>query len=153
MQIPAVALLSETGEVTRSTDSFRQNYGGLAEALVRDPGIEQVLRGHQERSSVTIDNVAVEAEAVSDRSGARLGLVTLRPADAPEGDNQTLENPLLGERFDDSSVLVWLKDLSGKYLLVNQPYTDLLGTSEERFLGKTAAEMTPREVVDGPRPH
>jgi hypothetical protein len=48
-------------------------------------------------------------------------------------------------------VIGWLKDADGRYLYVNRPYVEQLGTTEERLLGRTDAELPPDEVVDGPR--
>jgi PAS fold len=45
----------------------------------------------------------------------------------------------------------WLKDTEGRYVYANNCYLEQLGTSEDRLLGRTDAELPPREAIDGPR--
>lgn len=58
---------------------------------------------------------------------------------------------LLGEELDASPAIGWLKDVGGRYVRINPRYAQQLGTTEERMLGHSDAELTARETIDGPR--
>ena len=46
---------------------------------------------------------------------------------------------------------MWLKDLDGRYLRVNRRYVDQLGTDAEHMCGRTDAELTAAESIEGLR--
>jgi pyruvate/2-oxoglutarate dehydrogenase complex dihydrolipoamide acyltransferase (E2) component len=58
---------------------------------------------------------------------------------------------LLGEELDASPAIGWLKDVGGRYVRINPRYAQQLGTTDERMLGRSDAELTARETIDGPR--
>ena len=149
MSAPALALIGAGGEIEQTTAGFRRRYERQAELCKRSPQLERVLIGQADRAVVSLDGVSAEIEAVTDAAGVRHALLTLAGAD-PSGAGEEA-NALLTEPLDDSPAAVWLKDLEGRYLRVNQPHTALLGTPAERLLGRTDAELAPRETVDGPR--
>ena len=96
-----------------------------------------------------LDGLAVDIAAVSDRAGARRVLLTLPTEELPSlGD---AGGALLDGALDESPAIVWLKDLEGRYVRANSRFTTFLGTTEERLLGRTDAELPPAETVDGPR--
>ncbi len=57
----------------------------------------------------------------------------------------------LRERLAESPVIGWLKDMEGRYVYANRCYMEQLGASEDRLLGRTDAELSVREAIDGPR--
>lgn len=57
----------------------------------------------------------------------------------------------LRQSLEHSPAIGWVKDPDGRYLYVNERYRHELGTSEERLRGRSDAELSPRETVDGPR--
>jgi PAS domain S-box-containing protein len=50
--------------------------------------------------------------------------------------------------LDHSSTVVFLKDLPGRYLLVNKQFEKLFGVSQEKIRGKTAYELFTQEIAD-----
>jgi hypothetical protein len=57
----------------------------------------------------------------------------------------------LRDRLGSIPAIGWLKDIEGRYLFANRCYIEQLGTSEDTLLGRTDAELPPREAIDGPR--
>ncbi|HLF63772.1 MAG TPA: CHASE3 domain-containing protein [Saprospiraceae bacterium] len=53
--------------------------------------------------------------------------------------------------MDHSSSLISIKDLSGRYMLINQAYENLLGTTKEKVKGKTAYDLFERSAADAIR--
>jgi PAS domain S-box-containing protein len=149
MSSPALALIGAGGEIEQSTETFRRQYEDQAELCKQSPQLESVLIGQADRAVVSLQGVSAEIEAVTDAAGMRHALLTLtgeESAPAPQEDNA-----LLAESLEDSPAVVWLKDLEGRYVRVNQRYTALLGTAADRLLGRSDADLAARETVDGPR--
>ncbi len=147
--IPALGLVAEDGTLARCTESFRRWYEDK-EALCREsPELKRVLEGQANAAVLKLDGVAIDITAMADRDGGRHVLLTLPTSALPSlGD---AGEALLDGALDESPALVWLKDLEGRYVRVNSRFTAFLGTSEERLLGRTDAEVPPAETVDGPR--
>jgi PAS domain-containing protein len=59
----------------------------------------------------------------------------------------------LRDRLGTLPAIGWLKDTEGRYVYANSCYLERLGTSEDRLLGRTDAELPPGEAIDGPRLH
>ena len=147
--MPALALIGEDGRLERSTEPFRRWYEGKEEICVASPECKRVLNGQANAAVLKLDGVAVGIAAMADRDGGRHVLLTLPTGALPSlGD---AGEALLDGALDESPALVWLKDLEGRYVRVNSRFTTLLGSSEERLLGRTEAELSPEETVDGPR--
>jgi len=147
--IPALALLGEDGKVEHSTDAFRRWFADKEELCKQSPELQRVLEGQANAAILKLDGVAVDIAAVSDRGGTRHVLLTLPTEEMPSlGD---AGGALLDGALDESPAIVWLKDLDGRYVRANSRFTSFLGTTEERLLGRTDAELPPAETVDGPR--
>ncbi|HUB05089.1 MAG TPA: PAS domain-containing protein [Solirubrobacteraceae bacterium] len=147
--MPALALLGEDGRLEQSTEPFRRWYRENEELCKQSPEFGRVLDGQANAAVLKLDGIAVDIAAVSDRSGARHVLLTLPTEELPSlGD---AGGALLDGALDESPAIVWLKDLEGRYVRANSRFTTLLGTTEERLLGRTDAELEPAETVDGPR--
>lgn len=52
------------------------------------------------------------------------------------------------EIIDGSSAVIFVKDLEGKYLLINSLYEKLFHVSKEKVLGKTDYDVFPKEAAD-----
>lgn len=50
--------------------------------------------------------------------------------------------------LDNSHAIIFLKDLSGRYLFVNRYGADAIGVPRDRFVGKTAHEVLPAALAD-----
>ena len=149
--MPALALLGEDGKLQRSTEPFRRWYAGKEELCLQAPELKRVLDGEANAAVLKLDGIAMDIAAMADRSGGRHILLTLPTEELPSlGD---AGGALLDGALDESPALVWLKDLEGRYVRANARFTGLLGTSEDRLIGRTDAELPPAETVDGPRVH
>ena len=149
--MPALALLGEDGKLQRSTEPFRRWYEGKEDLCQQAPELKRVLGGEANAAVLRLDGIAVDIAAMADRSGGRHILLTLPTEELPSlGD---AGGALLDGALDESPALVWLKDLEGRYVRANARFTSLLGTSEDRLIGRTDAELPPTETVDGPRVH
>jgi PAS domain-containing protein/predicted nucleic acid-binding Zn-ribbon protein len=147
--MPALALLGEEGKLEQSTEPFRRWYKDKQALCKQSPELRRVLDGQANAAVLNLDGIAVDIAAVSDRRGARHVLLTLPTDELPSlGD---AGGALLDGALDESPALVWLKDLEGRYVRVNSRFTTFLGTTEDKLLGRTDAELPPAETVDGPR--
>jgi PAS domain S-box-containing protein len=147
--MPALALLGEGGKLEQSTEPFRRWYKDNEDPCKQSSEFQRVLDGQANAAVLKIDGIAVDIVAVSDRRGARHVLLTLPTDELPSlGD---AGGALIDGALDESPALVWLKDLEGRYVRVNSRFTTFLGTTEEKLLGRTDAELPPAETVDGPR--
>ena len=147
--MPALALLGEDGRLEQSTEPFRRWYADNEELCKQSPELQRVIDGQANAAVLKLDGIAVDIAAVSDRGGARHVLLTLPTDELPSlGD---AGGALLDGALDESPAIVWLKDLEGRYVRVNSRFTTFLGTTEEKLLGRTDAELPPAETVDGPR--
>ncbi|HXA02245.1 MAG TPA: AAA family ATPase [Cytophagaceae bacterium] len=59
----------------------------------------------------------------------------------------TNSRQLLQDTMDNSSAVIFLKDLNGKYLFVNREYENIFGLSREKIVGRTAYDL-PKEIAD-----
>jgi diguanylate cyclase (GGDEF)-like protein/PAS domain S-box-containing protein len=50
--------------------------------------------------------------------------------------------------FDNAKALVWIKDLDGRFLMVNRYTEQVLGRSRDQLLGRTVAEIFPQSEAD-----
>ncbi len=55
---------------------------------------------------------------------------------------------LLQAVIDNSSAVIYVKDLQGRYLLVNRRYSELFHISNEAMLGRTDYDVFPKEAAD-----
>jgi PAS domain S-box-containing protein len=49
--------------------------------------------------------------------------------------------------MDNTSAVIYLKDLEGRYLLVNRRFEELLNVTQQQIVGKTGSDVFPTEVV------
>jgi PAS domain S-box-containing protein len=60
---------------------------------------------------------------------------------------------LLQGIVDNTTAVVYVKDLNGRYLLVNRQYETLFGLDREHIAGKTDYDVFPQEIADVFRTH
>lgn len=58
-----------------------------------------------------------------------------------------LQQAHLAAIFDNIPHMVWLQDVEGRYLAVNQPFVAALGLTKEQVTGKTSGEVLPAEFA------
>ena len=139
----------------RAFNAFRDDTGKLDLEdwpLARSLSKGEIVTGEEidvERGDGSLGTVRVSSAPVRNDSGEIVAGIALvddvteaRRADhllrASEGQLRAL--------LDASPALVYLKDVSGRHLLVNRPFEELLGVPRAEILGKTDAELFPREV-------
>jgi hypothetical protein len=115
----------------------------------------RVLEGRLLRADLALPSptgsVNAEAEAVLDAAVMRHALLTVAAAQ-PEPDPRSGADVLLDDgSVIDSPAIVWITDLSGRYLRINRRYAQRLGIKDADILGKTDAELSPAHVVAEPR--
>jgi PAS domain-containing protein len=115
----------------------------------------RVLEGRLLRADLALPSptgsVNAEAEAVLDAAVMRHALLTVAAAQ-PEPEPRSGADVLLDdESVNHSPAIIWIKDLSGRYLRINRRYTQGLGIEDGEILGKTDAELSPAHVVAEPR--
>ncbi len=49
--------------------------------------------------------------------------------------------------MDNASAVIYLKDLQGRFLMINKRFEELLKVTQEQFIGKTDADIFPSDVV------
>ncbi len=118
-------LVADGGEVVEAIESAFRPDGSLGEFLVYKFPI-QIDGGEYLVGGVGLDIThQIQAEKALRESEAKFKAIL---NNAPAG--------------------IFLKDLQGKMILVNQYILDLLGISEDQCLGKTAAELIPGEFSE-----
>jgi len=55
---------------------------------------------------------------------------------------------LLQAILDNSPALIYIKDMDGRYTLVNRQFEKLLGLTKTEIIGKTAYDLFPKEIAD-----
>ncbi len=55
---------------------------------------------------------------------------------------------LLYTLIDNSPALIYIKDIEGRYVLVNRPFADMVGIPRENITGKTDYDFQPKEIAD-----
>jgi PAS domain S-box-containing protein len=55
---------------------------------------------------------------------------------------------LLQSIIDNSAAVIYVKDLEGRYLLVNRRYSELFHVSDEAIVGKSDHELFPKDMAD-----
>lgn len=152
---PAFALVGADRRILRATGAFGQTWEDAEAALEQSTELELVLTGQAERETASIGHASVSIEAVRDAAGSRQALISIAPeepgSDFEQGQEPEVPMLELQEPLDNSPAAIWLKDLEGRYLYVNNSYVRELGTPEDRLRGHTDNELSPRETVDGPR--
>jgi PAS fold len=162
---PALALVDGHGDVIRLTETFRAGFAPDGSPhlsiwdFLADPDqrsrLGRVLEGALPRADLALPSaagsVAADAQAVLDAAVMRHALLTVAPA-GPDPEPRSGADVLLGEpSLDASPAIVWIKDLSGRYLRINQRYAERLGIDDASIRGKSDAELAPAHVVAEPR--
>ncbi len=146
----AVALIDSDGVVVRATALFGDRCGADGEALSdHRREIEQVLAGERDHVSFPLPAGEVDISVVVGSDGHRHALVAIAPPARAVPDDDA--PPLLDEPLDASPAMIWLKDLSGRYIDVNCRYLEALHTEAEQVCGKTDDELAPGESIEGLR--
>ncbi len=70
------------------------------------------------------------------------------PTNAGEGTNRSLSESMLRSVLDNSSTVIFVKDLDGRYLLINRRYEELFHITNEEIIGKTDHDIFPQEAAD-----
>lgn len=68
--------------------------------------------------------------------------------DHPAGEHDALISEQMLRIADHSMAVIFLKDIEGRYRLVNRRFETLLGMNREEILGKSDHEVFPRQVAD-----
>src|SRR5258708_7955893 len=120
---------SETGTTSRAMGTLGAIWGRRAdgEEFPLEASISQVETGGKKLFTVILRDIT-ERRATED---------ALRQ-----------NRQLLQAVIDNSSAVIYVKDLQGRYLLVNRRYSELFHISNEAMLGRTDYDVFPKEAAD-----
>ncbi|WP_437853537.1 AAA family ATPase [Sorangium sp. So ce363] len=89
------------------------------------------------QAAISIANATLYADLLQENSERRRAEQAVR--DSKE---------LLQSIIDNSTAVIYLKDLEGRYLMINRRYAELLHVSEQAIVGRTDYDVFPRERAD-----
>ena len=132
--LSARASLVGGGELGRLAGSFNTMAGRI-----------QAQSGALERSRDELEQRVIERTAELERSTAQLRTeVTERQrAEAAIRESQQLLQSII----DNTSAVIYVKDLQGRYLLINRKYCELFHFTDADVIGKSDAELHPAETA------
>ncbi|MDC0684381.1 AAA family ATPase [Sorangium atrum] len=99
-----------------------------------------VLEMLSAQAAISIANATLYADLLQENSERRRAEQALR--DSKE---------LLQSIVDNSTAVISLKDLEGRYLMINRRYAELFHVSEQAIVGRTDYDVFPRERADAYR--
>jgi PAS domain-containing protein len=146
----AIAIVSEGGAIEHATRAFVDRLDVHDGSLTPCPDeVERVIASRAHHLTLKLDGAEADVVAVVDGDGRRTAAITIPTAhDEAEGEPAS---PLFAEPVDESPAIVWLKDLDGRYLRVNQRYVDQIGGDADQICGRTDAELTAAGSIEGLR--
>ncbi|XYI00646.1 AAA family ATPase [Sorangium sp. So ce1128] len=89
------------------------------------------------QAAISIANATLYADLLQENSERRRAEQAVR--DSKE---------LLQSIVDNSTAVIYLKDLEGRYLMINRRYAELFHVSEQAIVGRTDYDVFPREQAD-----
>ncbi|WP_437758865.1 AAA family ATPase [Sorangium sp. So ce1389] len=92
------------------------------------------------QAAISIANATLYADLLQENSERRRAEQAVR--DSKE---------LLQSIVDNSTALIYLKDLEGRYLMSNRRYAEVFHVSEQAIVGRTDYDIFPRELADAYR--
>jgi hypothetical protein len=152
---PAYLLAGADGRILASGEVFNRLIGvdAIASPAVAT-AIVAITNASQEMVAVSIEasqgrRLDSRVEAVLGPADQRLALIEVQIPRPPEGAAAVVEwFPTFAA---DSDTIVWLKDLTERYLYVNRQYTAQLGAEPGEVCGHDDTELGQMEAIDGPR--
>ena len=98
------------------------------------------------RKTTDIDTLSHLIQAINNmRNGI---LVALKEREEAEFANKT-SRALLYSIADNTPAIIYIKDIDGRYLLVNQQFLKIFGTQLDKVIGKTDVEVFAQRAIDG----
>jgi PAS domain S-box-containing protein len=139
--------LSETIVPSRDREAHRQ---GLRHFLATGEGT--VLKRRIELSAVRRDGsefpVELRANTIKGKVTSFCGFVTDLSERKRVEEAARSAQALLQAIIDNSTAVVYVKDVEGRYLLINRRYEELFHHTKESILGKTDYDVFPKEAAD-----
>lgn len=109
----------------------------------------EALRADNERLRAQIEEMQRRRGARQDRGGADGGAAPAGPAEERAGaDSAPQRSELLRSLLDDSPLIIYAKDLEGRYLFSNRNALAFVGLSWNQLAGKTDYEFFPKDLAD-----
>ncbi|MGK3964686.1 AAA family ATPase [Sorangium sp. So ce118] len=96
-----------------------------------------VLELLSSQAAISIANATLYADLLQENSERRRAEQAVR--DSKE---------LLQSIIDNSTAVIYLKDLEGRYLMINRRYAEVFHVSEQAIVGRTDYDVFPREQAD-----
>lgn len=142
----ATAALARGDLATRVQDGRGDELGQLGASFNTMASQIQAQASALQKSHDELDRRVQERTAALTQTARRLEteIVERKRANRIIHESQRLLQSII----DNSTTVIYVKDLQGRYLLVNRRYSDLFHISSEAIVGKTDHELFPREVAD-----
>ena len=146
----------EARVVTQSTTEFDEvavAFNGMIDAILEREGAEKKLTAHRDQLQKSVDMATQELQEANERLEQRVEERT-RTLTQEIGERKRAEEALREseERFravvDNSPTKIHIKDLDGRYTMVNRQSEILFGVTEEEARGRTSRDIFPKEVAD-----
>lgn len=135
----AVATITQTPS-RDELDDLAQEFNGMIERIAQDIAEHKLDKDALKSSQRRVEKRTKDLE----QANIQLQRQFDETKHAEESLRKSEEN--FRAIFEHSPAAVYLKDVDGKYLLVNSTFTKFYGPTQEEALGKTFAELFPTEV-------
>ena len=127
-------------------------FNGMIDAILEREGAEKKLTAHRDQLQKSVDRATQELQEVNERLEQRVEERT-RTLTQEIAERQWAEEALgeSEERFraivDNSPTKIHIKDLDGRYTMINRQSEILFGVTNEEAIGKTSRDIFPKEVA------
>lgn len=133
------------GQIQSLTETLTKVMFGDFTAVARTPEPDEAFGYLCAMVNVAI-NAARNAQDELRRANERLQAEVIERQRAEIATHESQE--LLQAITDNTAAVIYVKDLQGRYLMVNQRYSELFHISREGVVGKTDHDLFPREMAD-----
>jgi PAS domain S-box-containing protein len=156
------------GHFLRVNDNFTRVLGYPASTLLSRPFLEFVHEGDREATQREIDRLAQGDRVIffqnrySDQDGEYHNLEwtaratedgTIFAVARDISDRVDLQNEIISQEareraiLDSTSAVVYVKDLEGRYLFINQQFSELFNITQEQICGRSDADIFPPDIA------
>ena len=134
-------------------DRFREVHVGHRKAYRADPHLRAMGSGldlYAKRKDGTQLPVEIMLSPIQDGNGGLVVLAVVRDITKRKRAEEALKasEQQLQSILDNSTTLIFLKDLEGRYLRLNRSFAEVLGISQAQARGKTDYDLFPKEIAE-----
>jgi PAS domain S-box-containing protein len=129
----------------QDADRFREK-----DNLVFTTGVEQEQEQSFTDGSGVLRTVLTKKALLADRSGNKVLIATMRDITHRKATEEALQESekRLQTFFNNAPAIVYIKNLAGKYLLINRKFETVINISRVDVLGKTDYDLFPEDIAE-----